>query len=309
MNRRNVFQQAVVTGRLTLPVAILIFLAVAVIMYRQPKDLFPLGAGALVAYLMIELNTRYALIRVRSMLPPSVFLFITAGLIGWGSIASAGILLVYCWMLFSLFESYERSNASVSIFNAFLCIGLSGLCSPWLLTLALMAYAYMLMLRSLSLRTFFAGLIGLITPYWLLGAWYSYCGTPEAVLSHFVGMTSPLFAFSSVPMSLWIVWGILVLLSLVSSMGHLFFAYQDKVQTRIYLRFFWYSLIFLNLLVCLHPILVHDLLLVQGLICSVLFSHFFSLYYSVITRILFPTFLIVILGLIIYELWILGFLF
>ncbi|MEE1233464.1 MAG: hypothetical protein U0L16_09430, partial [Phocaeicola sp.] len=75
MTDRNTIQYEIATGRATLPVAIVLSLALWLLTFRVWTDFFSLLAGYGIAYLLIELNTTFALIRTRTSLPSAFFLF------------------------------------------------------------------------------------------------------------------------------------------------------------------------------------------------------------------------------------------
>ena len=74
MSVKNRFQYQVATGRLTLPVAILLSLVFCGISFQGWESLGAWFMCACVTYLIIELNTTFALIRTRTSLPSAFFL-------------------------------------------------------------------------------------------------------------------------------------------------------------------------------------------------------------------------------------------
>lgn len=78
-----------------------------------------------------------------------------------------------------LFRSYESPYAAIPIFHTFLCIGISSFLLPQTLYFIPLIYFYMMGLRAFTLRTFFAGLTGIFTPYWIMLCYHLYTGTPE----------------------------------------------------------------------------------------------------------------------------------
>ena len=69
MSVKNHFQYRIATGRMTLPVAILVAAAVGSVNIAHWTDVFSLAVCALTAYLLIEMNTAFALIRTRTAFP------------------------------------------------------------------------------------------------------------------------------------------------------------------------------------------------------------------------------------------------
>jgi hypothetical protein len=82
--------------------------------------------------------------------------------------------LAFLIAISQLFSSYESPHPAESIFHAFFFIGLGSLLFPQLLYFVPLFYLGMINFRSLSLKSFFAGLIGLCVPYWLFFG-YAFC--------------------------------------------------------------------------------------------------------------------------------------
>lgn len=308
MNRKNVFQYEVATGRWTLPVVVVLFLIVHLLTYRGWMDLWTAGVELLTAYLLVEMNNRFALIRVRTTLPSSFFLLCCLGFQHHIHPFAWGLLPLFCGLIFSLFHTYERAHSPVAVFNAFFCIGMMVALHAFLIVLVPLVFFYMLYLRSLSMRTFFAGCLGLVTPFLAMGVWAVYEGNQALYANSILSWRPEFFHFDKVSPFLWVVWGMWLLIYVVSSLEHLFYAFQDKVQTRIYLRFFWMTLLVLHLIIGVEPGLIAWLLPVHALLCSILFAHQFSQNYTLFTRIAFDVILLALVALIIMNRWMPGFL-
>ena len=78
MPERKRFQYYLVTGKATFPVAVIFCLAMTAISFGSPADLLPLFSGGLTAYLLIELNTSFSLIRTRTTFHAALFLLFYA---------------------------------------------------------------------------------------------------------------------------------------------------------------------------------------------------------------------------------------
>ncbi|MFR3188021.1 MAG: hypothetical protein ACLTOV_08715 [Phocaeicola sp.] len=114
---------------------------------------------SLITYLLIELNTAFSLIRVRSNFAPAMFLLFAAACPFLAPYTAKSWIPVLCLIaLFALFRSYESKYASIPIFHAFLCIGIGSMIMPHLLLFSPLIFLQMLELRSFHIRTFFAGM-------------------------------------------------------------------------------------------------------------------------------------------------------
>lgn len=282
MTDRNTIQYEIATGRATLPVAIVLSLVLWLLTFREWTDFFSLLAGYGIAYLLIELNTTFALIRTRTSLPSAFFLFFfsTAPYLHTYS-AEIWIPLLFMGMIFSLSKSFESGQSSTTIFHAFLCTGIASMITPFLLYMVPLIFICMVILRSLSLRTFFAGIIGLLLPYWLLAGYHIYqgslyeCLSPFILIAHFQPIQYQVICFEQL-----IYWGIIFLLSIVCIFQSLNYAYRDKVQTRVVLQVLATLETGITVLLILQPQLFGVLFPVQMIIGAVMCGYYFALVYN-----------------------------
>lgn len=183
------FQIDMAKGRFTFPVAILICLLLRIITGNEWQDVINLLVCALTAYLLIEINTAFTLIRTRSTLHVS-FTY-SCPRPACFCIPSS---MPFCATHFSdrYFPIIQQLRISLSggkYIPRFLFIGLGSLLFPQLLYFVPLFYLGMISFRSLSLKSFFAGLTGLCVPYWLFSAMRSIT-TNESLLSPFTGAYS-----------------------------------------------------------------------------------------------------------------------
>mgnify|MGYP000482460116 FL=1 len=170
MTGYNKLQTEIATGRLTLPVVILICLFLWGASIHSWNELISFISCALTGYMMIEINTAFTLIRTRTMLHVSLFGFIISACMFLHPFHISNLVPpAFIIALFQLFRSYESGQASGNIFHSFFFIGLGSLAFPQLLYFAPLFYISMISFSFLlSAKTFFAGLVGLIVPYWFL---------------------------------------------------------------------------------------------------------------------------------------------
>lgn len=298
MLNRNRFQHNISTGRFLFPVVAFVALLFWAVAYRHPSEFLALAACVATTYVLIELDITFALIRTRTALPSSLFLFFYAACpFLHGYTQEIWIPLLVGVMLFSLFRSYESPVAPTPIFHAFLCIGIGSFLLPHLLLFIPILYLMMIPLRSLSMRTFFAGLTGIATPYWLMGCYYLYLGAFERTFAPFreVIHFSPIdYHALSVPQCVSSL--IFILITAFCCVQCLFQSYNDKVQTRILLRLLIVTEVTTTLLVALQPVHFNALFPVLLFIGSLMAGHYFSLTYTRFTRIFFGISFILWLG-------------
>lgn len=299
------FQTDMAKGRFTFPVAILICLLLRIITGNEWQDVINLLVCALTAYLLIEINTAFTLIRTRSTLHVSFYIFLSTTCLFLHSFQYAVFVpLAFLIATSQLFSSYESPYPAGSIFHAFFFIGLGSLLFPQLLYFVPLFYLGMISFRSLSLKSFFAELTGLCMPYWLFFGYAFYYDKmnlfyhPLQELIHFQPIS-----YGTLGMDRIISCGIITLISLVSSVHYFHVSYLDKVRTRIFLSFLITVEAWIYLLGILQPQHFDILLQMQIIVGSILTGHLFTLTHNRFTGIFFITTFVLLIVLTIYNLW------
>lgn len=303
---RNKFQYRIATGRITLPAAILLAMIVCLINAEKLTDGITLAVCAAMTYMLIEMNTAFALIRTRTAFPPAMFmLFFAACPFLYHFSSQTWVSLLFLASLCNLFQSYESRYASTPIFHAFLCLSIGSLLMPHILYFVPLFYGLMGSLRSFNWRTFFAGLMGLCVPYLLLLCYHLYVThTPEVTYAPLVEMIRFMpIDYSSLTLPQIISWAVIVVITAVSSVQSFTHTYQDKVQTRILLR----SLITVGggilLLTALQPQHLNTLLPILLITGSITSGHLLALTFNRFTRIFLPVLLSLWGLLFLFNLW------
>lgn len=175
-------QNKVAESRFTLPVvtayAIAVWLACGLLIPTIPLSGSMLLQGAWVqfvcfllsAFLMVELNNGNALIRIYSrMVSGSFIVMFCAANILFSSITGAIVQLCVVASLATFFNSYQDKQSMGWTFYTFLLIGLASTVFIQILFYVPILWLMMLtQLTSLSWRTFWASLLGLLAPYWFI---------------------------------------------------------------------------------------------------------------------------------------------
>lgn len=306
MSVKNHFQYRIATGRMTLPVAILVAAAVGSVNIAHWTDVFSLAVCALTAYLLIEMNTAFALIRTRTAFPAAMFMiFYVSCPFLYTYSKEIWIPLLLLAAIFSLFRSYESKYASATIFHAFLFLGAGSFLMPHIFYFAPLFYAIMGSLRSLNLRTFFAGLTGILTPYWIMLCYHLYFSdTLEAVYSPFQeAIHFSAIDYSAIKLPQTVSCLAIFLTTAVSCIQSFMSAYQEKVQTRILLRSLIFTETGILLLACLQPQHLNALLPIFLAIGSIMSGHLFALTFNRFTRICFPVIILLGGAVCLFNLW------
>lgn len=306
--RNKRLQNQVTTGRWTLPAVIIVCTCCWLLTYllfphlspnpangtstlfEQLTHAFPMPVWAehttsyliyaVIGYFLIELNNRFAIIRMRASVQTAIyFLFVTAcprmHLLYAGDIASLAFLV----SLYFLFGSYQQSHSSEALFYSFFFIGVGSLFFPQLTFLSVLWIIGAYRFQSLSPRSFCGALLGWTLPYWFMLGHAFFYGQMELFYQTFqsmatFGKTFDLTAFHS--------WEIAVLgylfVLFAAGTGHCIVAgFEDKIRTRAYLQFLIDLTGFLFLAIALQPVFYDELLPILMISISILTGHFFVL--------------------------------
>ena len=257
---------------------------------------------------MVLLNNFNALIRVYSRAITSAFIILSSvtcflfpslegGIVTLGLIAS----------LSTLFVTYQNREAMGWIYYTFLILGLTSLVKVHLVVLIPIYWIIMIFISSLSLRTFIASVLGLLTPYWIGIAVMLVLnkGDFTPYIGHFQPLNDITFftAYDSIPLSHYLTYAFLVILTITGIIHFLRTSYNDKIRTRQ----LYYSIMFFNIMVLiLLPLFPQhfDLLFRPAVILtSPLIGHFIALTHTKVTNIAFYAILITALLLTAFNLW------
>ena len=302
-------QKIVAGSRHTLPVTILYGLGLCFIGgVIQHQWWIQLVCYALATYLMILLNNFNALIRIYSRAITSAFIVLSGvACFLFPSIEGDLVTVGFIASLLTLFATYQNREATGWVYYTFLILGLASLAKAHLLVLIPIYWIIMIFLSSLSLRTFIASLLGLLTPYWfgITVLLLLYKGDLTPITSHFQPFTEVTFfyAYDSIPLSHYLTYAFLVILTIIGIVHFLRTSYNDKIRTRQ----LYYSIMFFNIVILiLLPLFpqYYDLLFRPAIILtSPLIGHFIALTNTKITNIAFYILVITALLLTGFNLW------
>lgn len=260
----------------------------------------------LAIYLLTELNNAYSLVGHRSTLHTSLFLLL------WTSFPSlshsvCGNLFLVCLLsaVSSLFRSYQNSLSVWAISCLFFYVGLASLLHLSALLLIPLFYVSMAVFRAFSLRTFFAGIVGFLFPYWVFFVYAFYTDEMGIFLAPWLSFDQILvWDYATIPLAGWLAVAYAALLFFSCAGYVLFNGRRYKIRTRLFLLFLiWWSFFGL-LLVGLMPsawwLMVSPVLL--GV--SLLAGHTFMLSSTRVSNIFFLVALVLLVVLSVYNsLW------
>lgn len=297
-------QQRITTGKFVLPVVMLlsvviwlgVYLIKPVAVFSQSSSLvwqllapFFLGKPvsllvnfllyAFIGYLLIELNNAFAIIHLRASIQTSLYFIVISACPELYSLQMGSVVaLSMVASIYFLFQSYQHTRPSGVIFYSWIFLGIASLMFPQLLLFSPLYLIGAYNFQSLNPKSFFAGLIGLMVPFWFLLGYAFYFNNMEMFYHPF----EALCVFEPINILVLKGWQIvtisfIVLVFIVAVSHSLINGWQDKIRTRAYINFF--SLMGTCLLVLLilqpqHYITIFPLLLV---FFSFLAGHFFAL--------------------------------
>lgn len=191
---------------------------------------------ALTTFLIMELNNRYSLLRIRSRMMSVSYLammLVCPNLHVWDleALVPAGLLLSY----FMLFASYQKLRPEGYVFHAFLFNALVSLVyPPLILGMLPMCVCMIFQLRNFTWRTFMAGIFGAMIPYWFYVAYMvwnnqldmAFAGLPALFIPVIPDCREWLKAEMITP-------AVLILIAFIAFVHFFRTSYNDKIKTRM----------------------------------------------------------------------------
>ena len=309
--KHNRLQNKVAGSEFTLPICVVIAAALWWLPQQDFSIYHILGLGfcLLATYVVMETNTQQHIIRIRTRMMSSVWLVLAASLSFMHPLAEpiiAATLLCIGYHL--LFRCYQQDWPQVNVFHAFLILSLGGFCAPVMLLMAVPFFLYLaIFLRSLTKRTFWAGVLGLITPFWCYASWCFITKDMQSFVARMVDMAQfeqpSLEGIASLP----IVWQVsatfIALLAIISIVHYLRTNYDDKIRVRMILYIYIVQTLMLMAFLVLQP--THYQTTMALLVASVspLIAHYFALTGSFLSNLFFILSLLLTAVMAILNLW------
>lgn len=308
---KNRLQNKVAGSELTFPVCII----TAVAMWWWPqqavsaREFVGLLLCLLTAFVLMETNTRQHIIRIRTRMMSCVWLILSASLsfmhpLGEPLVAATSLSISY--ML--LFRCYGKRRPQLTVFHAFVMLGLGSFCAPAMLLMVVPYFLYIaIFLRSLTHKAFWAGILGVAVPYWCYGVWCFTLGDIEDFTTRMACMAShdlpSLEAITSLPLVSKVSAGVVALLGIVSILHYLNTNYDDKIRVRMILYIYVSQTPLLLALLALQPALYQTTMALLVASASPLIAHYVSLSKGIINTIVFVVFLLLTAGMAALNLW------
>lgn len=293
------FQREVTTGRLTLPVSVLLSLLLWARSLNTTDAFINLMVFALIGYLSIEINTVFSLIRNRTTLH-ACFFWLVSGICVFIHPFRMEHLIPFAFMLafFQLFGSYEQEECKSNTFNTFFCISASSLLAPHFIYFCIPFFIGMITFRSITVQTFLTGLLGAILPYWFLFGYAFLTDEMGLFYKPFRTMvTLEPIDYSVITLSQWIAIGIISICGLISTVHYFSVSNKDKTRVRMLLSFLIFIEVCIVLFFLIQPQHFIPLFIIQTFITSILTAHLL-----VLTRTRFSWIMLIVV-IVVWALW------
>lgn len=260
----------------------------------------------LTTYVMAELNTRNALLRIRSRMVSFSFIMMVA--MNVTMMADWRVSLVQLCLavfLFVIFTTYQNSMAMGEIFLAFLCVGVASV--AWVHVLYLVPLFLIFTIRplySFSIRTLSASILGLLLPYWLLFAYLIYIGDFQPVVDHFMSLAdfSQVLKYNGITIGMAIVCSVLFILFLTGAIHFVRRSYNDKIRVRECFRILMITALVLVAMLCVVPCHAPYLIAMLEVLIAPLIAHFIVFTRTKVTNWAFIVGIMVVIMLMLFEL-------
>lgn len=311
----NRLQNKIAGSVFTLPICVVI----ATALWWLPQRAFSvncflgLALCLLTTYVVMETNAQQHIIRIRTRMMSCVWLVLTASLsfmhpLGEPIIAAAFLCVSYLL----LFRCYQRHRPQTIVFHAFLMLSLGSFCAPIMLPMAIPFFLYIaIFLRSLTKKAFWAGVLGLIVPYWCYAVWCFVMGDIQSFVTRLTNMAQfelpSLEALKTLPFVWQVSASLIILLSIVSIVHYLRTNYDDKIRVRMILYIYMTQTLMMMAFLLLQPAHYQTTMALLVASASPLIAHYFALTGSILSNIFFVLSVLLTAGMATLNLWLTSF--
>ena len=197
---------------------------------------------AMTSVMMGQLNSVNALIRIYSrMIMCSFLFFFCVATFLFADITTALVTLCFAIFYIFLFHCYQDKNSPGFIYYAYLAIGLASVF--WVQALFFLPVVWIVTstnIMAMNFRNFVASLLGVVTPYWFMAAWYAYSYDMQSLADHFTGITKfgSIADFAQLNPHQLITLAYIVLLAITGMIHYANTAHRDNIRTRMFYETF-----------------------------------------------------------------------
>lgn len=231
----------------------------------------------LLAFLILKLNVQYAFIKLRSFLPPSLFILITSGMPDLHTmhpVYPAALFLVLA--IDRIFNSFDKETIHSNAFDAgiFLAIG-----SLFYLNLVfffpLLWFGFIIVKPKVNWREYILTTIGFVLPWLAALTYYLAAGKQDELIATLQMNFTSHQTFLKANLPVQVFGGYLVLLTLLGSF-FLLSQYDDKrISSRKFFKVFFWIFLISVVLVAANPAVSQEIIVILAIPLTYLISNFF----------------------------------
>lgn len=262
---------------------------------------------AVSTYLMVELNNRNALLRIYSRMVSASFIAMSMMMpclmasAHEAIAATAFVLALFVWLF-----SYQDRLSMGKTFYTFAFLSVGSIFDVHLLYYVLPFWISMFFhLQTLSWRTFFASIVGLIAPYWFAALSLFFIDDPMVIVTHFAQLAAfpmpPDYLAVPIEVIVALLW--IFVLVIVGAVHFVRNSFMDSIRIRMIFNMFILLSVFTILFLFIMPSLFGIFSRVLIVVASPLVAHFLSLTHTKLTNIAFIAIIIVTLAITGFNLW------
>lgn len=305
---RKRLQNKVAESRFALPVtavyATLVWLAEGLAsgnMYIQ----FALFAVS--TFMMMTLNNLNSLIRIYSRMVSCTFLVLTTmAVFLFKRYEPFAVQMCITVFYVAFFSCYQNKHSQGRMFYAFLFIGLASIFFVQILFFVPILWIIMAgKLLVFSPRTFWASILGLVTPYWFITGYRLLTGNLDKLADHFESIIvfGPSIPYTMPDIARLITLTFLLLLTITGMIHYLRNSYGDKIRTRMIYEIFMIMNLAIIVFIIVQPQHIDMLLPMLIINTAPMTAHFIALTGTRLTNISFCGIIITILAITAYNIW------
>uniref|UniRef100_UPI0040253A8F hypothetical protein n=1 Tax=Prevotella sp. TaxID=59823 RepID=UPI0040253A8F len=302
------FQNKVAESRISLPVTGIYALVMCLLGGMFSGHMWAqFGLLALASFLMMILNNANSLIRIYSRMVSCSFLVLSVmSFFLLSDIKCVAIEVSFISFYLFLFSAYQDKRAVGKVYYAFVMLGLAS--AMYVQILYLLPVLWIILYTNIMVgcgRTLLASVLGVLTPYWFIGAYYLYQNQTDWLVDHL----SSIVDFQGI--GLWAdvefvkicTIGFVVVLSFLGMIHFRLNNFKDKIRTRMLFEVFSVMSLVSMVMMAVHPQSMDYQLALLIVSTSPMVGHYFALTHTFWTNISFYVILIVSLALTAFNIW------
>ena len=160
-------------------------------------------------------------------------------------------------------------------------------------------------MMSMSARSFFASILGLITPYWFAAAYCLYNANIDMMISHITAITNftPIADFESLEIRDIAIFAIVMLLFITGSIHFIRTSHNDKIRTRMIYESFIIMTLALIVFAALQPSEIPQLVPIMSISVSPLIAHYITYTNTRLTNLSFVGIVVIVVLTLAYHIW------